>query len=146
MRHETYRFAFDQASAELKDIVVRFDQLRSRKERVERIVEALKPFADLPAGAPIPDELAAAQSLYLIPQAEAHLNLSAAPVQREAEVAHAAIQSLVEPSPEPVVFALEETPETVEMPAEVSRDPFQRRIDSVLWGWSQKREGMLPAV
>ncbi len=145
MRHETYRFAFEEAAAELKDIVVRFDQLRSRKERVERIVEALKPFADLPAGAPIPDELAAAQSLYLIPQV-AHLDVSPVPVQREVEVAPAAIQSIVETTPEPVVFALEETPETIEMPAEVSRDPFQRRIDSVLWGWSQKREGMLPAV
>jgi hypothetical protein len=143
MRQGTYRFAYEEAAAELKGIVVRFDQLRSRKERVERIVEALRPFADLPAGAPIPDELAAAQSLYLIPQAAEH---SAEPVKREAEVAHAAIQSLMEPTPEPVVFALEETPETVEMPAEVSRDPFQRRIDSVLWGWSQKREGMLPAV
>ncbi|MGA7858430.1 MAG: hypothetical protein WCA11_10915 [Terracidiphilus sp.] len=143
MRQETYRFAYEEAVVELKDIVVRFDQLRSRKERVERIVEALKPFADLPAGSTVPDDLAATQALYLIPQvAERAVELT----QRELEPAPQAIQGVVEPALEPVVFALEESPETVELPAEVSRDPFQRRIDSVLWGWSQKREGMLPAV
>jgi hypothetical protein len=143
MRQETYRFAYEEAAAELKDIVTRFDQLRSRKESVERIVEALKPFADLPAGTSVPESLAATEALCLIPQA---VEPSHETIRREVEPVHEVMQSLAAPAPEPVVFALEEAPETVELPVEVSRDPFQRRIDSVLWGWSQKREGMLPAV
>lgn len=47
MRQETYRFALDQASAELRDIVAKFEALRSRKEQVEAVVEALRPFIGL---------------------------------------------------------------------------------------------------
>ncbi len=43
MRQEVYRVAFDEASAELSEILNRFEQLRSRKDRVEKVVEALKP-------------------------------------------------------------------------------------------------------
>jgi hypothetical protein len=45
MNKEVYRFAFDEANAELTQIVGEFEQLRLRKERVEKVVEALKPFA-----------------------------------------------------------------------------------------------------
>jgi hypothetical protein len=47
MRQETYRFALDQASAELRDIVAKFESLRSRKEQIEAVVEALRPFIGL---------------------------------------------------------------------------------------------------
>lgn len=43
MRQEVYRVAYDEASAELSEILGRFEQLRLRKDRVEKVVEALKP-------------------------------------------------------------------------------------------------------
>lgn len=45
MNKEVYRFAFDEANTELSAIVGEFEQLRLRKERVEKVVEALKPLA-----------------------------------------------------------------------------------------------------
>lgn len=45
MNKEVYRFAFDEANAELIAIMGEFEQLRQRKERVEKVVEALKPLA-----------------------------------------------------------------------------------------------------
>jgi hypothetical protein len=45
MNREVYRFAFDEANAELSQIVGEFEQLRLRKERIEKVVEALKPLA-----------------------------------------------------------------------------------------------------
>ena len=49
MNKEVYRFAFDEANAELSQIVGEFEQLRLRKERVEKVVEALKPLAGVDA-------------------------------------------------------------------------------------------------
>lgn len=40
---EVYRVAFDSANSELKDIVGAFEDLRARKERIEKVVMALKP-------------------------------------------------------------------------------------------------------
>ena len=40
---EVYRVAFDSANTELKDIVGAFEELRARKERIEKVVMALKP-------------------------------------------------------------------------------------------------------
>jgi hypothetical protein len=45
MKEEVYRFAFDEANAELSQIVGEFEQLRMRKDRIEKVVEALKPLA-----------------------------------------------------------------------------------------------------
>lgn len=42
MNTAAYQSAFDEANAELKDIVGQFDQLRMRKEKVEKAVEVLK--------------------------------------------------------------------------------------------------------
>jgi hypothetical protein len=50
MNKEVYRFAFDEANAELTQIVGEFDLLRQRKERVEKVVEALKPLAGIESG------------------------------------------------------------------------------------------------
>ncbi len=47
MNKEVYRFAFDEANAELTAIMGEFEQLRMRKERVEKVVEALKPLAGM---------------------------------------------------------------------------------------------------
>lgn len=45
MKQEVYRFAYEEASSELTEIVGEFEQLRLRKERIEKVMEALKPFA-----------------------------------------------------------------------------------------------------
>ena len=45
MKQEVYRFAFDEANAELNQILGEFEQLRQRKDRIEKVVEALKPLA-----------------------------------------------------------------------------------------------------
>ena len=45
MKQEVYRFAFEEATSELTEIVGEFEQLRVRKERIEKVIEALKPFA-----------------------------------------------------------------------------------------------------
>lgn len=45
MKEEVYRFAYDEANAELTQIVGEFEQLRMRKDRIEKVVEALKPLA-----------------------------------------------------------------------------------------------------
>ena len=52
MRQETYRFALDEAAAELRDIVTQFEALKAKKEQIEKVVEALKPFIGLQAETP----------------------------------------------------------------------------------------------
>ena len=51
MRQEVYRVAYDEASAELSEIVSKFEQLRLRKDRMEKVVEALKPLVAMEAPA-----------------------------------------------------------------------------------------------
>jgi hypothetical protein len=40
---EVYRVAFSSANAELNDILGAFEELRARKDRIEKVVMALKP-------------------------------------------------------------------------------------------------------
>jgi len=40
---DVYRTAFDSANTELNDILGAFEELRARKERIEKVVMALKP-------------------------------------------------------------------------------------------------------
>ncbi len=40
---EVYRVAFDSANSELNDILGAFEELRARKDRIEKVVMALKP-------------------------------------------------------------------------------------------------------
>ncbi len=51
MKQEVYRFAFDEANTELSQILGEFEQLRARKDRIEKVVEALKPLAGIEAAA-----------------------------------------------------------------------------------------------
>jgi hypothetical protein len=43
---EAYRIAFDLATKELQEIVSKFEQLRARKELLEKTVEALGPLVE----------------------------------------------------------------------------------------------------
>ena len=45
MTQDTFRTAYQQATAELLDIQDQFEQLRLKKEKIEKVVEALKPLS-----------------------------------------------------------------------------------------------------
>ncbi len=45
---DIYRFAYDEASSELRKILKAFEQLCAQKDRVEKLMEVLKPQVDLP--------------------------------------------------------------------------------------------------
>jgi hypothetical protein len=117
MTQETYRFAYDEANAELQEIVTQFEQLEARKERIEQVVEALK---SLLADGPLTDL--------------AGVDTETVPflVQNSAE-------TTAEAAPEPA-FELEPV-----FAAEQSSDPFQRRIDNALrHGLGARESRVLP--
>lgn len=119
MTQDTYRFAYEEANAELREISGQFEQLLVRKERVEQVIEALRPL------------------LGDVPAVEASLNLQAteaAPflVETQQIVADATPEVVPEPVSEPAF-------------AEQSSDPFQRRIDNALrHGFGSKDSRVLP--
>ncbi|MGA8727891.1 MAG: hypothetical protein WB608_04010 [Terracidiphilus sp.] len=103
MRQEVYRVAFDEAKAELAELLGRFEQLRQRKDRIEKVVEALKPImgaegqgATLDRAATIPER----QATYAAPEPS-------------------------QPASEPVAQAAQEG-------SGESNDPFQRRVDNAV--------------
>lgn len=136
MTQDTFRTAYQQANSELGDLQEQFERLRLKKEQIEKVVEALKPFIDLHGESIVADQQISDPSIYLVHESS---NVTPEPIQH-----------IAEPSPEPVFepieYTAEVTPEPVQYAMEQSSVPFQRRIESVLWGWSQKREGMAPAV
>jgi hypothetical protein len=129
MTQDTYRFAYDEAHAELREIVSQFEQLRLRKTQMEQVIEALRPLlSDAPAAI----------------AAELH-----APEMTSFEAPVSETTSLEEPVPDPTPFlvqqSVEVTPEAEEVPVpamdamkaeteqgDESVDPFQRRIDNAL--------------
>jgi hypothetical protein len=120
MTQETYRFAYDEANAELREIVAQFERLEARKEHIEQLVEALRA---------------------LIEETPA-MELSST----DAETAPYLVQSVAEPAIEP---AQESFPEPSFEPepvfAEQSSDPFQRRIDNALrHGLGARESRILP--
>jgi hypothetical protein len=46
---DVYRFAYDEASSELRKILKAFEQLCAQKNRVEKLIEVLKPEVGLTA-------------------------------------------------------------------------------------------------
>lgn len=150
MRQETYRFALDEATAELRDIVTQFEALKARKENIEHVLEALKPFLDLQAEAPTIEVSAA----YSAPEVEAaapepqftFMQVSAPGMEIvKTEPAPVAVAD-EEQVPEPVHALDEATPEQVAYFRQPAADPFQRRIDDALWGWQQRPEGLLSPI
>jgi hypothetical protein len=104
MRQEVYRVAFDEASAELSEILGKFEQLRLRKDRVEKVVEALKP---------------------LVSAAEAAVAAERAPApERQARPVEAPMQS----SPTHADPVQSSAPSPIPYPVQQSSsDPFARR-------------------
>ncbi|HET7103881.1 MAG TPA: hypothetical protein VFI20_07310 [Terracidiphilus sp.] len=111
MRQEIYRTAFEEANSELTEILGKFDQLRQRKERIEKVVEMLRPMAG--SGS----EPMQTRSSFNLPEMTAEPY--SAPV-----VAEVAKMTLQEEVGEPV--------EVAQHMGDHSSDPFQRRIDSAL--------------
>jgi len=147
MRQETYRFALDEATAELRDIVTQFEALKSRKEQIEHVLEALKPFLDLQAEAPTIEVSAAFTAPEVEPAAPepqfTFMQVSAPGMEIvKTEPASEEVEQVLEP-----VAALDEaTPEQVAYFRQPTADPFQRRIDDALWGWQQRPEGLLSPI
>jgi hypothetical protein len=116
MTQETYRFAFEEANAELGDILAQFEQLRLRKTQMEQVVEALRPL------------------LFDTPVTATAVTVAAVPIELELAEAEP-VPFLVQQTAEPVeVPVLQQTAEAIAEPeyAEQSSDPFQRRIDNAL--------------
>jgi hypothetical protein len=142
MRQQTYRIAFDEAHAELLDITSQFEALRLRKEQVERVLEALKPFIGLHSETTA--ELAASYaSLEPVQQAPEHVEFTFTQVSTPNGES---MQMTSEVPAEPVSVAVEATPEQVAYFRQPSTDPFQKRIDDALWGWQQRPEGLLSPI
>lgn len=117
MRQEVYRVAFDEASAELSEILARFEQLRLRKDRIEKVVEALKPLIvsnDVrnSTQAPVPER-------------------TAPPAAEPAVVPAAAMAA------QPVPAA---TPFPIQQSVDEAADPFSRRVENVMGMSSSSRD------
>jgi hypothetical protein len=128
MTQDTYRFAYEEANAELREILGQFDQLQARKEQIEQVVDALK--ALLVEGS-LAETIAA-------PADEAVPFLMETAQEAKPEIAQ---ESFSEP-----VIHLE--PTLIAEPAyagEQSSDPFQRRIDNALrHGLGSRESRILP--
>jgi len=103
MRQEVYRVAYDEAKAELGEILGKFEALRLKKDRIEKVVDALKPLvaAESQAGSSERPVVAAERPLEFVPSEPTH---------------HA---------PDPV-------PQAVQQAVDSSSDPFQRRVDNAI--------------
>lgn len=107
MRQEVYRVAFDEASAELSEILGKFELLRVRKDRIEKVVEALKPLiASSETTASVMERTSVSQAI----EASSH-----AP-HPPAEAA--------QPTPAPIPYPVQ--------PSNQSSDPFARRLESAV--------------
>jgi hypothetical protein len=163
MRQDTYRFALDEAAAELRGIVAQFETLKAKKEQIEQVVEALRPFIGLQAETPTVEASTAYSAEtseaftapeFIAPEIEQAVS---EPVEftfmqvtgpgmevTKSEPAHAV--QMEEQVPEPVHAMAEATAEQVAYFRQPSADPFQRRIDDALWGWQQRPEGLLSPI
>jgi hypothetical protein len=122
MTQETYRLAYEEASAELKEILGQFEVLKIRRERIQQVVDALSP---LLADGTLPENSTNTEPApFLVQQASAV----------SSDVASAAPEVLPEPVAEPEPAFASESP-----------DPFQRRIDNALrHGLGARESRILP--
>jgi len=159
MRQETYRFALDEATAELRDIVVKFEALRSRKEHIEKVVEALRPFIGLHAEATtiVTSPAVTVETSPVVeftepvieqpsPEPQFTFMQISGPGMEVVITEPAVVADEPEQVLEPVHALQEATEEQIAYFRQPSADPFQRRIDDALWGWQQRPEGLLSPI
>jgi hypothetical protein len=160
MRQETYRFALDQATAEMNDIVTQFEALKAKKEQIEKIVEALRPFIGLQSETPTVEAAAAFFAPEFAPAPVIEQTAQEEPVEFTFMKITGPGTVAEKPEPIPVEMHMEETeqvlepvhaldeatPEQVAYFRQPTADPFQRRIDDALWGWQQRPEGLLSPI
>ncbi len=131
MRQDVYRVAYDEAISELSDIINQYEQLRQRKERVEKAVDVLKPLVGANVQA-ISADRATAGSPPDEPPPPAEPSPSSG---QEVLAVPAAILQRVE---EPISY-----PAPQASAADTTADPFQRRINNALrqgFGGGESRE------
>lgn len=119
MRQEVYRVAYDEANAELSEILSKFEQLRLRKDRIEKVVEALKPLALVEDGQTSVSDRSAA-----LPE-----RTSATADPNSAFPGAEPIQTV----PGPLSYPVQQN-------ADQASDPFTRRIESAVGASSATRE------
>ena len=123
MGNDAYQDAYDAASSELSEILVQFEQLYLRKQKVETAVQALMPLC-VPSGQVLrptpPRGNAPAESFSQQPDA--------API-------HSSVEMTSQPSAAQPM--LSEEPES---------DPIQSRINRALSGWGLSRAEFSPAL
>jgi hypothetical protein len=142
MRHQTYRTAYDEAHAELQDIIVQFEALCLRKEQVETVLEALRPFLGLEFEPATEMETAylASEPVPLVSElTDFTYTQVSTPTGESLEITTDA------PS-EGVPLGVEATEEQLAYFRQAASDPFQKRIDDALWGWQQRPEGLLSPI
>lgn len=123
MRQDVYRVAYDEAISELGEILKSFEQLRLRKERVEKAMEVLKPLVSLSASSSattVSDSNPSGTSPDSAPPAVDPSPNHKAETQGTA-VPAAVMQRIEEPISYPAPQA-----------SESAADPFQRRINNAL--------------
>ncbi len=103
MRQEVYRVAYDEAKTELGEILGKFEALRLRKDRIEKVVEALKPLLATEAQSAVAERPAA------VPDRQTSFGVS-----------------------EQIHQVAETVPQPVQQAAEQSGDPFQRRVEAAV--------------
>lgn len=108
MRAEAYQNAYDSAISELKEIAAKFEQLSTRKNQVEGLVLALKPFF-ASSSEPMPATPASSEIAY------------------EAGVQQSPLAGEAEP---PEGYSFRDVPNPLPDIAETGGDPFQRRVKS----------------
>ena len=124
MRQDVFRVAYEEASSELLDITVKFEQLKQRKIRLEGVVAAMAPLVSRQS-----QQAASVQALELVePKADA-------PQPTEANPA------------EPINYTFNQVPVPLQGLEETDGDPFQRRVKNALrFGALSERKGLQTAV
>ncbi len=66
MKQEVYRYAYNEANTELTEILTEFEQLRLRKEGIERALDALRPLAGVDVQAGLDQKASGASNTQLV--------------------------------------------------------------------------------
>jgi hypothetical protein len=118
MREDVFRVAYDEAHAELSEILTKFEQLRVRKDRIEKVVESLRPL--ISGTEPQIPEMERSAAAAERPQA----------VEQPVALVHSEpVQAAPSPIPYPVQQAVAE-----------ANDPFARRMEGALGLGSAARD------